>query len=95
MNKYTDIDELYASVKANVGAYWSEGEEVKEACLYEIENATVADVAAVVRCKDCIYSRFNTSSLQYKCDRRGYFSEAVEPSDYCSKGKNAKSEDKG
>ena len=93
MKRYADIDKLYASVKDNVGAYWSEGEEVKEECLNEIYNAHNEDVIEVVRCKDCVFCKYNTSSLRYKCDRRGYFTEEVEPTDFCSKGVRKESED--
>ena len=47
MSRYIDADVLYNSVKYNVGAYWSEGEEVKEECLNEIDNAPTADVVEV------------------------------------------------
>ena len=93
MKRYADIDKLYASVKDNVSAYWSEGEEVKEECLNEIYNAHNEDVIEVVRCKDCVFCKYNTSSLRYKCDRRGYFTEEVEPTDFCSKGVRKESED--
>lgn len=93
MKKYADIDKLYNSVKDNVGAYCSEAEEVKEECLYEIACAQVEDVVEVVRCKDCVFCKYNTSSERYKCDRRGYFTEDVEPTDFCSKGVSIESED--
>lgn len=49
--------------------------------------STNADMVEVVRCKDCIYSKFNSSNETYKCDRRGYYTEGVDPdNDYCSKG---------
>jgi hypothetical protein len=93
MRRYADIDKLYNSVKDNVGAYWSETQEVKEECLYEIHNADNEDVAEVVRCKDCVFCKYNTSSLRYKCDRRGYFTEEVDPMDFCSKAQKKESED--
>jgi hypothetical protein len=87
MKRYADIDKLYASMKNNVGAYWSEGEEVKEDCLNEVLGANEEDVVEVIRCKDCVFCKYNTSSLKYKCDRRGYFTEEVEPTDFCSRGR--------
>lgn len=87
MKRYVNKDELFESVKNNVGAYWSEGENVKEECLLEIESAREEDVVEVVRCKDCVFCKLNTSALRYKCDRRGYFTEEVEPTDFCSKGR--------
>jgi hypothetical protein len=87
MARYGDLDKLYDSVKENVGAYYSEGEEVKEECLSEILFAHEVNVAEVVRCHNCVYCKYNTSSLRYKCNRRGYFTEEVDPNDFCSKGK--------
>lgn len=46
MKRYIDKDKLYDSMKY-VGAYCSEGEEVKEECLYEVEHATEEDVVEV------------------------------------------------
>ena len=82
MSRYIDADVLYNSVKDNVGAYWSEGEEVKEECLNEIDNAPTADVVEVVRCKDC------KSWIADDIGRR--YCELIDcwtgDSDYCSRG---------
>lgn len=58
-----------------------------------IEDARTADVAEVVRCKDCKYYRNNPNGLCYlhtepKENERGYSGEAVcvEPDDFCSRG---------
>ena len=48
-----------------------------------------ADVVSVVRCKDCIHCKYNSSADKYKCDRRGYYTEQVETTDYCSKGERS------
>lgn len=93
MKKYIDKDKLYSSIKDNVGAYWSEGQEVKEDCLNEVSWAPEEEVSVVVKCEKCIYCKFNSSSFRYKCDRRGYFTEEVEPTDFCSKGVRKESED--
>ena len=85
MPRYIDLDKTIEDVES-VGAYYSEEETVKEMCLLEIKGQPIADVVEVVRCKDCVFCKYNTSSLMYKCDRRGYFTEKVEPSDFCSKG---------
>jgi hypothetical protein len=44
------------------------------------------DVVEVVRCKDCANCRYVDAADIYRCDRRGYYSEEVKPSDYCSRG---------
>ena len=58
-----------------------------------IEDARTADVAEVVRCKDCKYYRNHPNGLCYlhtepKENERGYSGEAVcvEPDDFCSYG---------
>ena len=43
--------------------------------------------ADVVRCNKCEYCKYIESAGVYKCDRRGYFTETVTPTDFCSKGK--------
>ena len=52
----------------------------------EIRNFPVSDVVEVVRCKDCIFCRYVSSADIYKCDRRGYYTEEVKITDYCSRG---------
>lgn len=59
----------------------------------EISCLPVADVAEVVRCKDCKYYRNHPNGLCYlhtepKENERGYSGEAVcvEPDDFCSRG---------
>ena len=58
-----------------------------------IEDARTADVAEVVRCRDCKYYRNHPNGLCYlhtepKENERGYSGEAVcvEPDDFCSYG---------
>ena len=58
MKRYIDKDKLYDSIKENVGAYWSEGEEVKEECLNEVSWATEEEVSELVMCENCIYCKF-------------------------------------
>ena len=41
----------------------------------------------VVLCKNCEFVHFNVESCIYHCKRRGYFSEEVESTDFCSNGK--------
>ena len=49
----------------------------------EIENTEGLDI---VFCKECVYSYFNKEACTYSCKRRGYYSEIVEPTDFCSYG---------
>jgi hypothetical protein len=84
MKRYVDVDELYDAV---CDVDWSEGEKAKEDFLLEILCAQEVNVAEVVRCHNCAYCRYELSSLCYKCDRRGFYSEEVDPNDFCSKAK--------
>lgn len=51
-----------------------------------LERQPTADVVEVVRCGECRHCKYNSSADKYKCDRRGYYSETVEATDYCSWG---------
>lgn len=54
-----------------------------------IQNIPAADAVEVVRCKDCVFCKYNEDADVHKCDRRGNFTEYVNPDeDYCSRGKN-------
>lgn len=79
------------------GEYWRVCYPWNEHCLNSIDRMAIklceledkieqVDVVEVVRCKDCIYCKYNSSADKYKCDRRGYFSESVRITDYCSYG---------
>lgn len=54
--------------------------------IYAIRELPTADVVEVVRCKDCAYCRYVDDADIYKCDRRGFYSEEVMPTDYCNLG---------
>ena len=51
--------------------------------------ATAVDFVEVVRCKDCAYCRYVDGAGIYRCDRRGYYSEEVKLTDYCSYGERS------
>lgn len=55
----------------------------REHCLSFKDKANFVEV---VRCKDCAYCRYVDDVDIYKCDRRGFYSEEVMPTDYCSLG---------
>ena len=46
----------------------------------------------IVRCKDCIFCKHNSSALTYRCDRRGYYPEEVKESGFCSYGRRTDDE---
>ena len=41
----------------------------------------------VVLCKNCEFVQFDSNNCTYRCKRRGYFSEEVKETDFCSSGK--------
>lgn len=45
-----------------------------------------SDVVEVVRCKDCLYVHFNSSSERYTCQRE-YPRRWVEEDDFCNNGR--------
>lgn len=74
-------------------AYTMETETDAAVVLRMIDDAPAADVAPVVRCKDCKHYRNYPNGLCYlhtepKTNARGYSGEAVcvEPDDFCSYG---------
>lgn len=86
MPEYIEREALLNEAKKRAKAFSS-------ALIYEaIKEAPAADVVEVVRCKDCVFCRYNENADVHKCDRRGYFVEQVTPNDYCSKGERSGSE---
>lgn len=70
-----------------------------EDVIREVDAQPAADVAPVVRCKDCKHYRNYPNGLCYlhtepKTNARGYSGEAVcvEPDDFCSYGERKKVE---
>ena len=69
-----------------------------EDVIWEVDAQPAADVAPVVRCKDCKHYRNYPNGLCYlhtepKSNARGYSGEAVcvEPDDFCSYGERKES----
>lgn len=62
--------------------------EVLEHVLTHIRNMKATVLVDVVRCKDCFYAHFNTSSERYSCQRE-YPRRSVEEDDYCRYGKRS------
>lgn len=53
----------------------------------EMEHAKdMKGIDDIVRCKECIFCKYNSSALTYRCDRRGYYPEEVKESGFCSYG---------
>lgn len=87
MSRYIDADEFYVSQTARC---W--GEPLVGTCtndnvkLYdEIQKFPTADVAEVVRCKDCKYYTTNTELLGNVCNRL-FTVFPMKPEDFCSYG---------
>ncbi len=82
MSRYVDLDKI----PFVVGFDAETDEEIRLVTKKQLDEMPTADVVEVVRCKDCAYCRYVDGEDIYKCDRRGYYSEEVKPTDYCSYG---------
>lgn len=59
----------------------------------EMEHAKdMKGIDDIVRCKNCIFCKHNSSALTYRCDRRGYYPEEVKESGFCSYGRRTDDE---
>lgn len=93
-DKYILRSAAIDAIKRNCGnLYTREAESLFRKVISLLKNAPAADVAEVVRCKDCKYYRNHPNGLCYlhtepKENERGYSGEAVcvEPDDFCSRG---------
>lgn len=88
MTEYIDRTELKKMYEMWIEADLEEGMEKEagavEECLYHLETTPTADVAPVVRCKECKYAYFYPQNGMYECGRledRLMFSD-----DFCSRG---------
>ena len=60
--------------------------DVYKVALSCIEDAPTVDAVAVVRCRDCEFCNYNSSSETYKCmSMRGMYG-TVDPDGFCSYG---------
>lgn len=90
MNKrYTDIDALIAMLRNNIdlpfngGDSWAHIVQIKDKLIEHIEkNAPVADVAGVVRCKDCSWFIAREEGVG-NCDMIFGFTSPVSENGYC------------
>lgn len=88
MSRYIDADKFAERIKASpaFSIMGQDGYFLQEVVLDLLDKRSTADVVEVVRCKDCSYCRYVDGAGIYRCDRRGYYSEEVNPNDYCSYG---------
>ena len=90
MSRYIDVDALIEILKAKSKTDYEMGlynhGALTDSFIRFVGRYPSADVVEVVRCKDCAYRRYVDGADIYKCDRRGFYSEEVKPTDYCSYG---------
>ena len=82
MPEYIEREALIEFVKQNTPHF--DGETTMECVERSIRYAPTADVAEVVRCKDCIHSDFIKSCSKYEC-RKGCGTLKYS-TDFCSYG---------
>ena len=83
MSRYIDADKLMRQVE---NLPQKEGKVFRISVYNLITFGCTADVVEVVRCKDCFYSHFNSSSERYTC-QRVYPRRWVEEDDFCNYGR--------
>lgn len=94
MARYIDADRLRDRVKTETNPYGKPTLEYASGLkvLVMIDKEPTADVVEVVRCRDCVYSHFDSSSLRYSCHRE-WNRRHVEEDDFCNYGKPQKRSD--
>lgn len=84
-NKETEeIKEMVIDVARSIS--WCNEEIPTVDCLGTAALLYNKNYRKVTRCKDCVYSYFNTSSERYSCDRE-YPRRSVEEDDFCNYAK--------
>lgn len=86
MSRYIDADKLIEQFDKDSKKY-----DVKDFHMdfitEEIQDAPIADVVEVVRCKDCKYATYDKSIDRYDCRNWGSDGdEYTEADDFCSYG---------
>lgn len=83
--EYIDLEEAVATLKHNSLKCFNSYYKGYVNAIEDLADIPPADVAPVVRCKDCIYSSFVSHCSKYECGRLEdilFFSD-----DFCSYGK--------
>jgi hypothetical protein len=87
MARYTDLDSAIKHLLGECAAkYPLSFQNGISAAAKEIGKFPTADVTEVVRCKDCLYSYFNTANETFSCQRT-YPRRWVQEDDYCNYAK--------
>lgn len=92
MPKYTDMERLKEAFLNDLEHLQSFDEHTVNLILIELEEAPAADVAPVVRCRECKHYREHRTkrygNLVCRCTRMGKhdMSYPVKPDDFCSYG---------
>lgn len=98
MAEYIDRDALVRQIICNIAEYVGAPDDVlkhDEQCNYAInmiEDAPAADVAPVVRCKDCKYWQDNNDGYPHEECRWGH-GETPDANDFCSHGERKDGDD--
>ena len=91
MNEYIERETLIDWLK-KAGRFLKCEEEHKRVTriigkiIEHIEKTPAADVAEVVRCKDCVFGKHIEDSGNYKCTTFNGRFGVVKPEDFCSYG---------
>ena len=88
MNEYIDRQKLIERIQRDIVCLSKDGEECKQVILKYIKSKIhnpVADVAEVVRCKDCVYNK-NVGCMHSE----DYDEDNYNPDYFCADGERVK-----
>ena len=82
MKKYVDVEKLKNEICKNK---IMSRELIAQRILHIIDEQPAADVAEIVRCKDCALRKTEDCAMYYECDCGAQYSWETD-NDYCSFG---------
>lgn len=92
MKEYIERERLKEAFNADLQTLQTLDEHTMDLILIEIDEAPVADVAEVVRCKDCVWRGREECAMFYRCDCGEQHTWETD-NDFCSYGARMEKED--
>ena len=92
MKEYIERERLKEAFNADLQTLQTLDEHTMDLILIEIDEAPAADVAEVVRCKDCVWRGREECAMFYRCDCGEQHTWETD-NDFCSYGARMDKED--
>lgn len=92
MKEYIERERLKEAFNADLQTLQTLDEHTMDLILIEIDEAPAADVAEVVRCKDCVWRGREECAMFYRCDCGEQHTWETD-NDFCSYGARMGKED--